>query len=224
MLKTWEILDAVMESDLPPPVRWIITVIGSCQNHTQGRPAFPDYETIARKAGSSVRAAKENVKLAVASGWLEVTKARGVGKKYVHNVYTIQVPDAKPSADSARSLTITEGKQSAENDINRVQILHTNNEGNNEVKNKGKVKECTGADAPVPLRSAPESCSPKKYIPNVPKNFETWAVSGGADSKAATEIWERHLCDYVPEGVDPFGKASMAKLHKTASRILGIEA
>ena len=130
MLKTWEILDAVMSSELPSSVRWVITVIGSCQNHTEGRPAFPDYETIAKKAGTSVRSAKENVRLAVDAGWLKVTKARGVGKKYLHNVYAIQVPDTKPSADSAPGF-LANSKPSAENDINQVQNLHTNNEANN---------------------------------------------------------------------------------------------
>jgi len=212
-----------MESDLPSPVRWIITVIGSCQNHTQGRPAFPDYETIARKAGTSVRAAKENVKLAVQSGWLEVSKERGVGKRYVHNVYKIQVPASKPSAESARSL-IAEGKPSAENDTNRVRNLHTNNEGNNEVKDKGKVKQRTGADAPVPRRFAPESLSPEKRIPNAPCNFESWAANGGASSDEVIHIWSTHYCEHVPEGADPFGRESMARLYATARHILGIAA
>jgi hypothetical protein len=217
VLKTWEILDAVMESDLPQSVRWIIAVIGSCQNHTQGRPAFPDFETIARKAGCSERAAKENVKLAVEAGWLEVSKARGEGKKYVHNVYKIQVPTIKPSAESAPGF-LTDGKPSAENSINRVQNLHTNNEGNNEVKIQ--VKESPYG----PESFAVQSIDGKKDMPSVPANFVTWAVKRGATRDDCEPIWETHYCEHAGLLDDPFCEPSMRKLYATASQILGIAA
>jgi hypothetical protein len=234
-----KVFDAVAETEMEHKYDGAVMVfIARRYNYTNSAPAFPSISRIVKETQLGKTSVSQSIARLQANGWLRVVDR---SKQMLSNLYYVMIPadrkliDFKADSRVERTLESNGEQTDSDDDFTSSEVApHSRSElgptrranGERGMVNgeQKQVKECLGADAPKPLRFAPESFSRKKFIPNVPANFESWAANGGADVNEIIQIWSTHYCEHVPEGADPFGKASMAKLYATASRMLGIAA
>lgn len=147
---------AVLRSSLPMPTKCLLLVL-ACHMNDAGEQCFPSIEMLMAETSMGRTAVVKHLRIAVASGWIEVSKHGFAGKKWARNQYHMRWPeDIEGGSPSELPSEAESGEGGSRGELpSQPKAVHVASEGGSrgEIKAVRQVNSSTpNSNSPLPLQ------------------------------------------------------------------------
>lgn len=217
--KPWTFRAAVFDSELSASTKLVLLVVASYVND-MGDPAWPSYNTIARKASLSRSSVIAHLNAAIEKGWIAKQKRKGKDGLSETNLYRLQTPDASFQSEEAAAPTEAPRQEKGSPNAGLPLAGGSADSGSPQSKCRTTVVQPldpnTSIELSIELSSKPSDAATAS--PAAPKSAKK------KEPAETTPVWEAYAVAYESRyGIPPLRNAKVNAALKSIVSQVGVE-